>query len=241
MTSDLVFALVIGIWFWKRQAETLKPEYKVPFSAHVFLDGLKELIKYRETIAFTMISGFVTGAFLVYLSASQHIFEEQYGLKDAFPYIFAGLAISIGVSTFTNGTLVLRFGMRKLAFMALSSFCLIALVYVFLFWNAPNPNVYVLVGFLSIQFFCLGFMWGNFRAIAMEPVGHIAGIGAAITGFVSTLLSVPIATFIGQFVEDTVWPMFVGLAICGVISLTIFLSIKKARRAILTGHKKELV
>ncbi|MGB5554753.1 MAG: Bcr/CflA family drug resistance efflux transporter, partial [Flavobacteriaceae bacterium] len=60
-----------------------------------------------------------------------------------------------------------------------------------------------------------------------EPIGHIAGIGAAINGFVSTIMSVPIANYIGSFVQDTVWPLFVGLAICGLISLGIFMAFGK--------------
>lgn len=224
---QLFFALVVGIWFWKRQEETLKTQYKIPFSPSVFISGTKEFLKHRETVAFTFISGLITGAFLVYLSASQHIFENQYGLPELFPYIFAGLAISIGLSTFLNGTLVLRFGMRRLSLMALITFCLIALVYVGLFWGRPNPGVPVLVGFLSVQFFCLGFLWGNFRSIAMEPIGHIAGIGAAINGFVSTVLAVPIANYIGSFVDDTIWPLFVGLGGCGLVALVIFLAFSK--------------
>lgn len=227
---QMVFVLLVATWFWKRQKETLHPEYKIPFTKHVFIDGVKEFIKYRETVAFTLTSGLVTGAFLVYLSSAQHIFEDQYALKEMFPYIFAGLAVSIGLSTFLNGTLVMRFGMRKLSLMATIVFCVIAIVYSITFLNSPNPSIYVLVGFLSIQFFCLGFMWGNFRSIAMEPIGHIAGIGAAINGFVSTLLSIPIATFIGEFVKDTVWPLFAGLAICGLCALTIFLLVNKPRR-----------
>ena len=229
---QLLFALIVALWFWKRQKETLKPEYKVSFTIKLFIDGTKEFVKHKETIAFTMISGLITGAFLVYLSASQHIFENQYALKEVFPYIFAGLSISIGLSTFLNGTLVLRFGMRKLSFMALITFCVIAVVYVIVFWSSNNPNIYVLVAFLFAQFFCLGFMWGNFRSIAMEPIGHIAGIGAAINGFVSTLLSIPIATLVGYYVKDTVWPMFLGLAICGIGSLIIFILSKRIKKPV---------
>ncbi len=231
---QLLFALLTAIWFWRRQRETLRPEYKVAFSSHVFVDGLKEFIKYRETVAFTFISGLVTGSFLVYLSAAQHIFENQYAMKDAFPFIFAGLAISIGLSTLLNGTLVLRFGMRKLSRMATAMFTLIALLYTLVFLNSPNPSIFTLVGFLSMQFFCLGFMWGNYRSIAMEPIGHIAGIGAAINGFVSTLLAIPIATFIGNFVEHTVWPMFAGLAVCGLASLLLF-RISRSRKKVVAA------
>ncbi len=226
--SQLIFCSMICFWFWKRQLETLKPEYKVDFSLRIFVDGFMEFIKYRETVAFTLLSGLITGAFLVYLSASQQVFEIQYGLVEEFPYIFAGLAISIGIATFLNGTLVLRFGMRKLSFMALCVFCSIAVLYVVLFWGRPNPSVPVSILFLSSQFFCLGFLWGNFRSIAMEPIGHIAGIGAAINGFVSTVLAVPIADFIGGFVDQTMWPMFLGLSVCGLLALGIMIAVRKS-------------
>tara|TARA_R110002049_G_scaffold210634_2_gene381705 strand:+ start:2310 stop:3518 length:1209 start_codon:yes stop_codon:yes gene_type:complete len=224
---QLFFALIVAVWFWKRQHETLKPAFKIPFTKSVFLDGLREFCKYRETVAFTIMSGLITGAFLVYLSASQHIFENQYHLIEEFPYIFAGLAVSIGLATFLNGTLVLRFGMRKLLFIALSAFCVVGLLYVILFWNSPNPSLSILLVFLALQFSCLGFIWGNLRSVAMEPIGHIAGIGAAINGFVSTLLSIPIATLIGGYVKVTVLPLFIGLTICGVLSLAIFMYIKR--------------
>lgn len=228
----LFLALILWIWFWKRQTETLKPEYKVKFSSKSFAAGAKEMLRYPETVAFTFVSGFVTGAFLVYLSSAQHIFEDQYGMREAFPYLFAALAISIGTSTFTNGTMVLRFGMRNLSFAATIAFSCIALIYVILFWNSPNPSVTVLVIFLFFQFFCLGFMWGNFRSIAMEPIGHIAGIGAAINGFVSTMISVPIASWIGSFLDDRALPLFVGLTICGFLSILLILISRIKKRMV---------
>ena len=228
--THLGLALLLAVWFWRRQPETLRPEYKVPFSLKTFWEGFKEILRYRETVAFTLISGLVTGAFLVYLSSAQHIFENQYDLRESFPYIFAGLALSVGLSTFLNGTLVLRFGMRKLSLAATMAFGAIALIYNIIFWGqTANPSVFVLVGFLFAQFFCLGFMWGNFRSIAMEPIGHIAGIGAAINGFFSTVVSVPIAIFIGAFIDDTVLPLFSGLAICGLFSVMIFLLSQKKK------------
>ncbi|CAM4291319.1 multidrug effflux MFS transporter [Zobellia nedashkovskayae] len=226
---QLFFALVVSIWFWKRQPETLKSQFKIPFSIAVFINGSKEFFRHRETVAFTFASGFVTGAFLVYLSSSQHVFEDQYDMAQNFPYIFAGLACSVGLSTFLNGTMVLHFGMRKLAVTAMGAFCVIALSYVVLFWGKPNPSMPILVIFLFVQFLCLGFLWGNFRSIAMEPIGHIAGIGAAINGFISTLLSVPIANYIGGHVQETVWPMFVGLAVCGLLALTTILMVTKGK------------
>ncbi|WP_066218735.1 multidrug effflux MFS transporter [Formosa haliotis] len=235
--TQLFFGAIVIFWFWKRQPETLHPEYKIPFNKHVFINGFTELLKFKEAIIFTMLSGFITGAFMVYLSASQHIFEAQYGLGDKFPLVFAGLAFSIGLSTLLNGTLVVKFGMRNLAFAALTVFSGASILYVILFWNSANPSLSVLIPFLIIQFFSLGFIFGNLRAIAMEPIGHIAGIGAAITGFISTLIAIPIATIIGEYVTDTALPLFLGFAICGSLSVGVFIIMRRRRTSALAVAK----
>ncbi|MGB5462909.1 MAG: multidrug effflux MFS transporter [Aureibaculum sp.] len=227
---QLLFSLLVSFWFWKRQPETLSLPNRIPFTRHIFLDGLKELIKYKSTLGFTLISGFITGSFIVYLSGSQQIFDQQYGLAEEFPYIFAGLAISVGAATFMNGTLVLRFGMEKLVTIALLGFFVIPLLYIILFYNATNPNIIVLLAFFATQFFAVGFLFGNLRALAMQPVGHIAGIAAAITGFISTLMAVPISTYIGKFIDTTALPLFVGFLICGLLSIFILLYIKIQRK-----------
>ena len=83
--------------------------------------------------------------------------------------------------------------------------------------------------FLALQFFSVGFLFGNVRSLAMQPLGHIAGIGAAINGFVSTIMAVPIATFIGGFVDTTALPLFIGFtAACGFGSLLLLLFVKKS-------------
>ena len=227
---QLIFSVLISFWFWKRQPETLPKSKRVKFTSHIFVNGLKEISKAKSTIVFTIISGFITGSFMVYLSTSQHIFQEQYMMKDEFPYIFAGLAIAIGTSTFLNGTLVLKYGMEKLVTIALSSFFTFSLLYVILFYNTPNPSIGVLLAFFFIQFSSIGFLFGNLRALAMQPIGHIAGIGAAITGFISTMMAVPISTLIGSFAVERALPLFIGFSICGFCSILMLLYIKSTKK-----------
>ena len=179
-------------------------------------------------MGYTLISGFVVGSFLVYLSASQQIFQVQYGLVDQFPYIFAGLAIAIGTAIFLNGTFVIRFGMQKMVTFSLYGFFGVSLLYIALFHNNAHPPISVLLGFFAVQFFCIGFLFGNVRALAMQPLGHIAGIAAAITGFISTLMAVPISTFIGRFLEYSTLPLFIGFSVCSFIAICILLYIKKS-------------
>lgn len=223
---QLIFSVLVSWWFWKRQPETLPVEKRLKFTGHMFIDGLKELFKFKRTIAYTLISGLVTGSFMVYLSASQQIFHDQYGLKDEFPLIFAGLSIAIGSATFLNGTLVLRYGMQRIINTAILVYFFISLLYIILFYNASNPDISVLLAFFGMQFFAIGFLFGNLRAMAMEPIGHIAGIGAAITGFISTIMAVPISIYIGTFIDETALPLFIGFSICSFLSVLIIIYLR---------------
>lgn len=222
----LVFGLVVMFWFWFRQEETLPKARRIKFTSHLFWDGVKEFFKYKDAIGFTLISGFITGSFIVYLSTSQQIFEQQYHLADMFPYIFASLAISVGFATYLNSMFVMRFGARRIAFYAAIGYTIISLLYVMLYSSGHNPGIIVLIGFFALQFFAVGLLFGNLRALAMEPLGHIAGIGAALNGFISTVMAVPIANYIGGFVSTTVLPLFVGFSIFGLLSVLVFLKLK---------------
>jgi len=229
---NLAFGLLIMLWFWKRQPETLPVDKRIPLSVNLYINGTKEFFKSKEAVAFTMVSGFITGSFMVYLSTSQQIFENQYQLADMFPYIFASLAISIGLATYLNSILVVKYGMLRIASLAAIGYALVSFLYVILFWRGINPSIYILVTFFGLQFFAVGFLFGNLRALAMQPLGHIAGIGAAINGFVSTVLAVPIANYIGSFVKTSVLPLFIGFSIFGILSLLVFIFLKRQKRLV---------
>ena len=229
---NLIFGSLVVLWFWLRQSETLVPEKRIKFTPRIFVSGLKEFLKYKDAIAFTLISGFITGSFMVYLSTSQQIFENQYNLAEMFPYIFASLAISVGSATFLNSRLVMRFGMWNIAYVALVAYAVISLLYIALFFNGNNPSIYILLSFFALQFFAVGFLFGNLRALAMQPLGHIAGIGAAINGFVSTVMAVPIANYIGSFVNGSVLPLFIGFSFFGMMSLLVFIYIRRQRKTL---------
>lgn len=224
--GQLVLGFFIMIWVWKRQPETLKIANRKKLNRTLFIEGAKEFVKHKHAVIFTLFSGFITGSFIVYLSASQQIFEQQYQLKEEFPYIFAGLAISAGLATFLNGKLVMKLGMFKLVSFATIAFAIIPLLYILLFSGENNPSIYILVLFFAGQFFSIGFLFGNTRALAMEPIGHIAGIGAAINGFISTIMAVPIATYIGSYIDKTALPLFIGFFVCGCIALLLIGNLK---------------
>ena len=229
-TVNLVFGSMIIIWFWRRQPETLLSKYQKTFHLSIFKTGTLTFFRIKSAIIYTLLSGLVTGSFMVYLSTSQQIFQVQYNLGDYFPYIFASLAVTIGLATFLNSAIVMRFGMWNLVHIALLAFVVISLIYVILFWSGVNPPIEILILFLMLQFASVAFLFGNYRALAMQPMGHIAGIGSALNGFISTVMAVPIANYIGSFIKTSVLPLFIGFLVTGIIGLVLFYSVKKPVR-----------
>lgn len=239
-TSQIIFGFFVVMWLWQRQPETLSKEKRKKMKLSLFKEGLTEFLKYKQTVVFTFVSSLATAAFMVYLSSSQLIFQVQYGLVGEFPYIFAGIAIVIGFSTFLNGTLVIRFGMLKLVSAFTLALTLISLSYIFLYYGEPNPSLPILLVFFVTMIFCVGFMFGNINALAMQPIGHIAGIGAAIFGFVATIIAVPLATFIGRYIELTAIALFIGFAVCGGLSLLLIHYFKWSTKKKSLGQENKL-
>ena len=218
----LIYGLAVMLWFWLRQPETLKAKHRIPYRLAIFKTGTIQFFRIKSAVVYTLLSGFITGSFMVYLSTAQQIFEKQYNLAEEFPLIFASIAISVGLATFMNSQLVVKYGMRRIVHLSMISFVAISLVFLSLYHSGNNPSIEVLVTFFALQFFTIGFLFGNLRALAMQPMGHIAGIGSALNGFISTVMAVPIANYIGSFVVDSVAPLFVGFLVCGIISLVLF-------------------
>jgi DHA1 family bicyclomycin/chloramphenicol resistance-like MFS transporter len=72
-----------------------------------------------------------------------------------------------------------------------------------------------------LTFFGLGILFGNLNALAMEPLGHIAGVGAAVVGSLSTFISLLLGTVIGQSYNGTVLPLIGGFAIFSITAILV--------------------
>jgi DHA1 family bicyclomycin/chloramphenicol resistance-like MFS transporter len=218
---QLIFIGITLIWFHVRQNETLSKDKRIALSRYLFTDGVKEFLRYKKAVLYTITTGLIQGSFITYLGSAQQIFQGQYLMEAEFPYIFGGLAFAFGLSNMLNGFFVLKYGMLRLVSLSLLVYISSSLIYLFLFSNSPNPGIPILIGFLFLQFFTLGFIFGNLSALAMQPIGHIAGIGAAIFSFTATSMSVVFAIIIGKFIHDTALPLFAGFFIAGIAALAL--------------------
>ena len=84
------------------------------------------------------------------------------------------------------------------------------------------------VAYVACVFFCMGFLFGNLNALAMEPMGHIAGIASAIIGSTASVISICLGTFIGQLYNDTVIPMTAGFLVLGSLALVLLAIARRA-------------
>ena len=217
-----VFATYIAItvitfaWFALRQPETLPAVRRRPFSARAIAGAALEVLRIRAAAGHTLASAIVFAPFVAYLSSAQQIFQEGYRTGVLFPLWFGVLALAVGCASFVNGYLVMKHGMRRLSQAAMVSITLVsgfawALALVF----DGLPPFWLFMAYLLLVFFCMGLVFGNLSALAMEPLGHIAGVGAAVVASISIFIAVPLGTLVGQRFDGTMYAQIAAFGVCG--------------------------
>jgi DHA1 family bicyclomycin/chloramphenicol resistance-like MFS transporter len=223
-----IFGVLLGLaltalaWFAIRQPETLTPNRRTPFSVSHIGRAIHETCTNRTAFGYTIAAGLIFGAFIGFLNSAQQIFQGQYGLGPLFPLYFAVLALSIGGASWVNSRLVMRFGMRPLSGLALSVLSGVSLAFFGIAWTvAGDPPLWALMAYLMAAFFCIGILFGNFNALAIDPLGHIAGVAASVIGSLTTFISLLLGTAIGQGYDGTVLPLVGGFAALGIASFAV--------------------
>ena len=218
----VVIAVLNWLWFALRQPETLPTDRRVPFSLRRIARGTVQVLRTPLTLGYMLGNGVIFAAFISYLSTAQQIFQEQYSLGKLFPVVFGMLASAIGVASFVNGRLVMRFGMRQLSRVALLCACALSTRGFAAAWLwHGHPPLAALLAYMLPCFFFNGILFGNFNARAMEPMGRIAGLAAAVTGSVSGLVALAIGTGFGRAYDGTVLPLIAGYLTCGLLALAV--------------------
>jgi DHA1 family bicyclomycin/chloramphenicol resistance-like MFS transporter len=178
-------------------------------------------LKIRIALGYTLTAGLIHGVFLGYLNSTQQIFQEQYALGASFPLYFGVISLSLGMASLTNARAVMRLGMRFLVRRSLFFVLgLSNLALVIALLTAGHPPLWTLVPYLMVSFYGIGIIFGNLNALAMEPLGHLAGIGAAVVGSLSSLISLVLGTMIGRSYNGTILPLIASIAI--LIGMSVF-------------------
>ena len=216
----LLLSVITMIWFSLRQPETLPRERRIRFSMGQIIQDIKVICSIPVAIGYTITMGLIFGAFIGYLSSSQQIFQAQYALGNQFALYFGVLAASIGLASLVNTQLVMRFGMRRLSRTATIIIALLSAPFFLLAQHYQgHPPLAMLMAYLLCVFFFMGILFGNLNALAMEPLGRIAGLGAAVVGSISTLLSVVLGVIVAGAYDGTIIPLVAGFSVLSMMCL----------------------
>jgi DHA1 family bicyclomycin/chloramphenicol resistance-like MFS transporter len=211
-----VIALAIVIWAALRLPETLHPEDRRPFTLSSIGQAFAIVLSNRISLWYTLASTTIFGALFGFINSAQQVYVGIYGLGVWFPVLFAGIAGMMAVSSFLNSRLVGRFGMRRLSHGAVIGFLTVSTIWFVwsLYGQVPLVGFVLLFAAAMFQF---GWIGSNFNALAMEPLGHIAGSASSVQGFLQTLGGGVIGAAVGQSFDGTTTPLAAGF--CGVAAV----------------------
>ena len=218
-----VTALAITAWMALRLPETMHPQDRRPLSLMSIARGFRIVLTTRVSLFYTLASMIIFGSLFGFINSAQQVYVGIYGLGVWFPLVFAAIAAMMSVSSFLNSRLVVKLGMRRLSHGALLGFTVVSAIWFAwsLTGSVPFPVFVVLFAAAMFQF---GWIGSNFNAIAMEPLGHIAGTASSVQSFMQTVGGGLIGALIGQSFDGTVMPLalgYVSVALLGLVMVLI--------------------
>ena len=215
-----VLCLLGAVWLLLRHPETLAE--KQSLNIRRIASAAREVLADRRAMSFTFAAGLCYGALMGFVLSSQQLFQEAFAVGEQYAVWFGASAIFVGLATVTNAQLVNHFAMDRICIAAVGVLCLWALAFVWTMRSLGDlPSIELFMLFNCLALFLLGLTFGNFNAIALERLGHIAGMAAAITASIQTLVSMVAASVVGLSFNMTLYPLFLGYVGCGVASLVL--------------------
>ncbi|MGA9025088.1 MAG: multidrug effflux MFS transporter [Steroidobacteraceae bacterium] len=227
------FATLVWLWALLRLPETLHPEYRLILTRSHIAGAIRLVLGNRISLCYTLAMGVMFGSLLAYVGMVQQIFSEVFHRPRLMPTMFALCAGSMGVAAFLNSRMVERLGMRRISHSALLLFIIIGAVHVLVAESGIEP-LWAFVLLQSATMACFSLSMSNFGAMAMEPVGSVAGIGASLQGFISTLGGAVVGAMIGRQFNGSTLPLAAGALGCGIASLLFVLLAENGR--LFRGH-----
>lgn len=223
-----IFGLAVMAWAAIKLPETQHVEDRIPISVRGVTSAFRISLSDRVAMGYTIASTLVVAGLFGFLNSAQQVFSQVLGAGDIFPLIFAGIAGSMAISSLLNSRIVERLGMRKVSHWALIGFIAVAAAHAVVAVTGHET----LVTFALMQaamMFCFGLVMSNFGAIAMEPLGHVAGAAASIQGFITTVGGALAGFLIGQLFDGTTVPLTLGFTAFGVAGLIAVLATEKGK------------
>ncbi|TCO69719.1 multidrug effflux MFS transporter [Rhodovulum euryhalinum] len=212
----LVFSAISIGWYALRQPETLPPARRRPLKPGPLIEAAREVFADPVARIAVLVQTLIFSVLFMMLTSIQQVFDIHFGRGDSFPLWFGLIAVIAGSASFTNAMLVGRLGMRFLVRVTLTGQMVLSAVMAGLFWGGilpPGAEFATFILWAITLFGMLGLTIGNLNALAMEPLGHIAGMAASIIGALATVMSAILASPVGQAFDGTPRPLAAGVVL----------------------------
>ncbi|WP_372422409.1 multidrug effflux MFS transporter [Salinarimonas chemoclinalis] len=223
-----VYGVAMMLWTGLRLPETLAPERRRGIGPRALAAAFREVFTTRQTLGYAIAAGTMFGAMFSFIVSAEQILADLYGLGPLFPVAFAVMAGGMAVSSLVNARLVGRMGARRLSHAGVTLFALIAATALALAL-ADLLTLWPLLVLLAGAMLLVGLIFANFNALAMEPMGHMAGTASSVFGSVTTLLAAIIGGAVGRAFDGTVVPLFAAWLLLGLVAIVTIAVTEKGR------------
>ena len=218
---------LVTLWVFFRLPETLKPEHRRAFTPGSIVEGFGIVFGNRVSLSYILATALIFGALMGFLTSSPQIYAEHYGMGNWFPAFFAAGGVCSAFAGFVNSQAVTRFGMVRLSHGALAVFTVIAAVALVLGLVQALP-VFLFFALTCLLFMSFSFIMSNFGALAMMPLGAVAGTAASTQGFLQMVIGATLGAMIGLFYDGTTVPLTMGFTVLAVLAgLIIYFGVGK--------------
>ena len=217
-----VYCGAVLLWGLLRLPETHPPEKRRALSIRNIGGAIGTTLRHRLSIGNTVALTLVMGGLFAFINSIQQIVFDVFGRPELMALVFACIAGPMALSSYLNSRIVERIGSRRIMLSALAAFSLFAALHLLLVaWRGESLFVFILLQALTMASF--GLISANLGAIAMEPLGHIAGTASSVQGMITTIGGALIGLAIGQSFNGTTLPFLLGFTLCGAAALGIAL------------------
>ncbi len=219
-------AFAVIIFFWSlRLKESLPPNQRIRLSWRNIAASVKTVITNLVFIRYTTITTLLFTALSSYVSSSEHIIGEIYGKPGWFAWIFAGMGLLMASFTYVNSWLTGRFGARRtirgllLVYFAVSAALLLAT----LVYGDPPAMILFFIPLCVLMALNLA-VEPNSSALAMEPMGEMAGTASAVYGTCFFFVGASLGSIISELMVHKVMPIVVSLVIIGFVCVILVIT-----------------
>lgn len=220
-----IFSVITVVWMGFRLVEPLKKEDRRPLRLPQMLAALREMVNHPTVRLSILAQTFCMAMLFTIIVMVQPAYDEVFDRAESFPVWFMIVALMAGTASFLNASLVGRVGMRRMVTWALGVQIIgsSAMFVTTQFTIADPMSFYIFVAWQTSVFFMVGLTLGNLNAIAMEPMGHIAGMAASVMGAISTVAAAFIAAPVGLLFDGTIVPMVGGVLTAAILAFVTML------------------